>query len=187
MLKKYKENQIYKFDYGNPFKRFLSFLIQFMLNSCIVIFSFVIYFCLFQFLVNNLGNKALTQILGTVITIIFVAVALLFLLLTFLPKRIILSDGGIKIRRNSVPPSIKRFHFNDFIPYSSIQLCGLYDKEINYRRAMYLRKNAFPFFAFNWKSLVKITDKYNNAFYLPIKNAKDFVEAVNKNCIEMQQ
>lgn len=177
MLKKY--DKVYRFDYGNILNKFLSYLIQFMSNSGIVIFAFLGYIYVTQLIADNFSSDSLIYVLSLFFTVIFIALVLFFFILTFLPRKIILSDNGIKVRRYSFPPSLKRFSFNDFIPYSMILSCEIYNNKITYRRATYLRQQAFPIFAFNWKSLVKITDKYNFSFYLPVKDAENFVVEVN--------
>lgn len=169
----------YKFDYGNVFKKILCYLIQFIANSGVILFGFVFCFILVQFVSNNLGNTVGTYILNVLLVIIQAAISLFFGIYTFLPRKVVLHDNYIKIQKNAMNFFVGKSWFSEVVPYTSIVSCELYDNTITCRNSQFLRQQAYPCTFFNWDSLVKITDKYNNSFYIPVKNAENFIEEVN--------
>lgn len=172
--------KVYKFDYGNIFRKFLCYLIQFMANSGVILFGFVFCFMLVQLVIDNISNDIVVHILSILLIIIQSAISLFFGVFTFLPRKVVLYDNYIKIQKNAMNFFVEKTWFSEIIPYSTIESCILYDKKITYSRSSFMRQKTYPCTFFNWNSLVKITDKYNNNIYIPIKNAVDFVEDVNE-------
>lgn len=181
MLDENNNIKIYEFDFGNPFKKFISyfiFIIAYLtLISYILIGSMV---CLMA-LKNSFENQIFLRVLSYIFLVLIVASVVLLFVLVFKQKRIILYDTGIYIKRNFFP-SIDHINrgFNDYIMYYDIEYCELddtYQKPINH---MFYKLMDPPFMAFNNYSLVEIIDKDDKCYYIPVKNAEDFVREVNE-------
>ena len=172
--------KIYKFDYGNLFNKFLCYLIQFMANFTVIIISVVIYFILIQSIMDNADNSIILKILHIALTVLLILTVLFFSCFTFFPRKIIVNNSYIKIQKDAMNFLIGKTWFSSIIPYSSITECSIYDQEITYGRYSFLRQQTYPCTFFNRNSLVKITDKYGDKYYLPIKNADEFVKTINE-------
>lgn len=174
MLNKTKNSsyKIYQFDFGNPVKKFVSYLYQFIANLGLSILIFVFDVCVLFIISDNISNSIIIKILYTALFIPSAAVILFFIVLTFLPKKIILTDYCIKVKRNALPQADFSSGFNDYIVYSQIVSCQIY------RNNIYRGKNL-PFVKFNWKNLIEIKDICNRQYYIPVKNPEDFIAEVN--------
>jgi len=170
----------YKFDYGNGLKKLLCYLIQFMANSGVIIVSLILHFTLTQSIIKGISNDTVAKVLLILFTALLISIALFFICFTFFPRNIVVTDNYIKIRKNAMNFIIGKSWFSSIIPYSSITSCTLYDEELTYGRLKFLRQQVYPCTFFNSDSLVKITDKYGEKYYIPIKNTEEFVEEVNK-------
>lgn len=173
MLNKEKGCQIYKFDYGNAFKFFLSYLIQFLVNLQICIFIYLGYFMLLGIITHNISNSGLRMFFAAILTMLSAITIAFFMVISVLPKRAILTTAGIKVRRNSIPTFDLVRGFNDYIAYSTIVSCDIYIGNIR------AGKNL-PVIFFNWDSLVEIKDIRNRRYFIPVKSAEIFISEVNK-------
>ena len=126
------------------------------------------------YIVERLKDSAVNNSIKNVLTAIFVVLYLVLIaflaVIIVLPKRAALTDYCVLIKRNTIDPFRG---LNDCILYSSIVECSIYNDNVYYGKLL-------PIAFFNKNSLVEIKDKYNKRYYVPVKNAKDFVEAVNK-------
>lgn len=170
----------YKFDYENKFKKFLCYLIQLMANLSVIIFLFIIHFMISQAIVACINNEILLNVLSIMFTITLILLTLFFLCFTFLPRKVVVNENYIKIQKNAMNFFVGKRWFNTIIPYSSIISCSILYKEIAHKNTAFIRQQTYPCTFFNWNSLVKITDKYGESYYIPIENPDSFIEEVNK-------
>ncbi len=178
MLNKSNALKIFKFDYGNPFNMFLSYLIQFMVNTFMVLFVFFGYMYLMHLLTGNINN-VLRNILFVCLTVIFIVIVSFFALFSFLPRRIILNNSYIKIQKHAMNFIGGETWFSNTIPYSSIVCCSKFVL-VTRRNISFLRQRTYPCTFFNRNSLVEITDKFGKKYYVPVKNAEEFIKKVNE-------
>lgn len=170
MLKKYNENQIYKFDYGNPFKFVLSYIVEFLANASIAFIALIPDLYIVERLKDSAVNNSIKNVLTAIFVVLYLVLIAFLAVIIVLPKRAALTDYCVLIKRNTIDPFRG---LNDCILYSSIVECSIYNDNVYYGKLL-------PVAFFNKNSLVEIKDKYNKRYYVPVKNAKDFVEAVNK-------
>lgn len=172
--------KIYKFNYGNVFKKILCYFLQFMINVGVIMLSFAAFSILTYYLTKAANNNIFIKILVVMLTIVMLITGLFFICFTFFPRRIVIHDNYIRIQKNAINTFIGESSFSTTIPYSTITSCNMYDKKFTYRRYMFMRQRVYPCTFFDWNSLVKITDIFDNRYYIPVKNAKEFVDEVNK-------
>ena len=174
------DKKTYKFSYGNNLKKYLSKFCFLFYNLIISAFLLVI----IGIIVAKI-NYELKAILPDGIISVIKAVELyaaipfvcFFIVLSFLPQKVVISNGKIKVYRHCLFLNIIMIFrgFNDNIPISKI-------KEV-FRPE---NKNKFlqpiPVNFIDWDNMVII--KLNNAletrYYIPVENSEDFIEEVNK-------
>lgn len=166
------ENYIktYKFDYGYKMKKVLSISFELLINLSIV-FLYLPFFLSVNFLLFGDSNSVIKRIFLIAEVVIFVFLLIYMPLLVFLPKRAILYQNSINVKRNNISSK----GFNDNILYSSIISCALY-------KGGHYRGRGGPEYAiilFDWDSLVEIVCEKNKKYYIPVKDADDFIAEVN--------
>lgn len=167
------DKKIYYFDFGNTFKKVLSYFIMIV---ALAGFYMIINFAevhLFFYIKGRITNEELVNTIHKFLVCIILIFEAYGLIIQFLPKRIILTDKGIKIRKNNLDGKTI-FPFNNYIKYQSIKVCRINHSE--YKHSRYLRI-TFPFC--NRESLVMIKTKFGK-YFVPVENAEDFVKEVNK-------
>lgn len=170
--------KVYKFDYGNPFKCFLSYFIQFAANFSLMLLSFFASIYLASLIKYNMNIEVIKDFLYIILGIATVAWEIFLSVLGLLPKKVILTYNGIKIQRKAIPLAFFN-GFNDFILYSAIELCRKTEYDSLKKRNDARFGNTLPFVAFSWDNLVKV--RTNRQIYLiPVKNAEEFIADVNK-------
>lgn len=177
MLKKYKENQIYKFNYGNASNFIFSQIILCIYNF----FAFLIVAMPMTLLYTRLENLFKENyILMKIVTILMAALIFLYALMLcvyfFLPKKVIIKNDFIKIKRYMLNFGYILRGFNDEIFIKDIIVCKLYD---GYRYRLD-RSGPYSVYFFNWDDLVEIKTKDDKSYLVPLKNSEEFVEEVNK-------
>ena len=178
MLKKYKENQIYKFNYGNLFKFLLS-------QYIIICYHFFAFLCLFAIVFfgieRSFGNLFKdNELISTIINALSASLIVLWLvyltIILFIPKKAIIETNFLKIRRYFLNFSYLTRGFNDEIFIKDIVECKKYDG----KRYRLDRTGPYSVFFFDWDSLVEIKTKDDKSYLVPLKNSEEFVEEVNK-------
>lgn len=169
----------YKFDFGNPFKMILSRSVEMFENIAILVITWLIS----VFLQSSVWNLLPEGFLSTLLTRIIIAVTIIvdsfFVVLPFLPKRIVLTNDKIIIYRLCVPFVIAFFEIrglNDRICYTDIKTCKKID-------AKYLFLQTTPFVCANRESLVEINTRFD-CYVIPVKDCESFIEEVNKRIPE---
>lgn len=169
----------YKFDFGNPFKMILSRSVEIFENIAILVITWLIS----VFLQSSVWNLLPEGFLSTLLTRIIIAVTIIvdsfFVVLPFLPKRIVLTNDKIIIYRLCVPFVIAFFEIrglNDRICYTDIKTCKKID-------AKYLFLQTTPFVCANRESLVEINTKFD-CYVIPVKDCENFIAEVNKRIPE---
>lgn len=164
----------YKFDFGNNFKRFLSYSVEIFENIGVIALSWFALISLFVVANDILSNQFIVKIIANVLAILFVIFDLSVIVLIFLPKSVVLDDDKIIVYRFCFPLQIYfwdiRF-LNDRIPYSKIISCKKLEGNIAFG-------DPVVFFSANKDSLVEIMTKHK-IYLLPIKDCTKFVEEVN--------
>lgn len=174
-MRKNTEYKVYQFDFGNKFKKIVSYFYMTCANLGIVLISGFVWLFLAGRISNNIKDGIFKSILSYTAFICFLAVSAYFIALIFFPKKIILTDEGIKVRRNTLPHITLTRGLNDYIKYSEIKLCKIYECEDHNWHGKEL-----IFVMFNGDSVVEIFDKHHKDFYIPVENAEEFVDEVNK-------
>ncbi len=180
MLDENNNIKIYEFDFGNSFKKFISYFMYCFVNANIVFYLSLGMMGISASLKNNIDNLLLNRVLAGIILTIIIAIIVFLFILTCRRRRVILTDYGIDIQRNSFP-SIYHITrgFNDYILYSDIDYCKLNELYAQ-RKYRGIKDMVLPFVVFNNYSVVKIKDKYGGFYQIPIENAEDFVREVNE-------
>lgn len=170
----------YKFDFGNPFYLVISYIVEILENIAMIILTWFVEFSL-SVTLENLSDCLIKTIILKIIFVLAIIMSLLWIALIFIPKRVIVTDDKILVHRFCFPLQMTIFDIrglNDTIYYSEI-----------IRFEKFTRKLAFggrrPFFCINKKSLVEIRTKHKE-YLLPIKNADEFIEEVNKRRLACQ-
>lgn len=168
------EKKIYFFDFGSNSKKIISYIESFFMYLSLL---FLIIFGGIFFLYGKMESVFENEYIQTLFIRIAVICILIFeiygLILQFLPKNIILTEKGIKIKRNNISRLSLRI-FNDYIKYEKIKSCELNNPKFRSRQVMQL-----PFILFDWDSVVKIQQGIKT-FYIPVENAEEFVAEVNR-------
>lgn len=172
--------KVYKFDYENNLKKILCYFIQLMANLSVIVLLFIIYFMISQMILTNISNETIVNIFSIFITILLIILSLFFMCFTFFPRKVVLNENYIKIQKNAMNFFVGKKWFSDIIPYSSIISCSILYREIANKNPAFIRQQTYPCTFYNSNSLVKITDKYGESYYISIKNSNGFVEEVNK-------
>lgn len=164
----------YKFDFGNNFKRFLSYSVEIFENIGVIALSWFALISLFVVANDILSNQFIVKIIANVLAILFVIFDLCVIVLIFLPKSVVLDDDKIIVYRFCFPLEINFFDIrflNDRIPYSKIISCKKLGRKPNFG-------DTITFCFSNKDSLVEIMTKHK-IYLLPIKDCDKFVEEVN--------
>lgn len=166
------ENKIkYKFDFGNPFKLIISYIVEIIENVGVILLNCVVLLSLVEIIPEFFAKNFIIKIFTAVIVI----ADLLFIVLIFIPKKVMLTDDKILVYRFCFPLQITFWDIrglNDRIPYSEITFCEKYTGKLYFGA----RK---PFFCVNNDSLVEIRTKHKS-YMLPIKDYESFICEVNK-------
>lgn len=109
MLDENNNIKIYEFDFGNPFKKFISYFTYCFVNANIVFYLSLGMMGISASLKNNIDNLLLNRILAGIILTIIIAIIVFLFILTCRHKRVILTDYAINIQRNSLP---SLYHLN---------------------------------------------------------------------------
>ncbi len=172
----------YKFSYGNVFNLIFSQIILCIYN----LFAFLIVAVPITLLYIKLENLFKDNyVLMKIITILMAAFIFLYALMLcvyfFLPKKAIIKNDFIKIRRYMLNFGYILRGFNDEIFMKDIIECKLYD---GYRYCLD-RSGPYSVYFFKWDDLVEIKTKNNKCYLVPLKNSEIFIEEVNKriNCL----
>lgn len=178
MLNKQVLNE-YEFDYGSKVKKFFSDLMGSFCNiSAIFWFLFALFYA-FAELLNLINNSNLLSVIRFIYFFINAFIILYCIITLTKSKKIILYQDMIFVRKNTIfgsPFFIHKGIFNQKILFKNIVYCD-YSEYIpfGYQR----RGNDYAVSIFNWDSLVKIKDKSGHKYYIPVKNADDFIDEVN--------
>ena len=168
------EKKIYFFDFGSNSKKIISYIESFfMYLSLLFLINFGGIFFLYGKMESVFENEYIQTLFIRIAVICILIFEIYGLILQFLPKNIILTEKGIKIKRNNISRLSLRI-FNDYIKYEKIKSCELNNPKFRSRQVMQL-----PVILFDWDSVVKIQQGIKT-FYIPVENAEEFVAEVNR-------
>lgn len=177
----------YKFSYGSISNYLLSQYIIMSINFFISLWFIVLNYRLYN-LFTGMFNEMPTLLLVT--KKCFFVLGLLFficLVVTFvIPKRVILTDDFIYVKRHFWNLALFFRGVNDKISLNNVIECKKYDG----KRPRWNRQGPYAVFFFDWDDLVEITvsdDKDDKTYLVPIQNSEDFIKRVNEriksNCL----
>lgn len=135
-----------------------------------VILAFII-FC-FNARILDGCNVIIHRVLLYIESILFIVLSAYLAVLAFLPKKVVLYQNSIHVKRNNISSQ----GFNDNILYSSIISCNIYRGEHFHGRG----SPSCSILFFDWDSLVEIVCEKNKKYYIPVKNTDDFIDEVNE-------
>lgn len=166
----------YKIAYGNWFKKFLSYFINAIFNLmfinlfAVVLDAIVLYF----------AQPSAFYVIFTII--IFSVSTVIAFILSLKPKKVIINDLAVLVKRNSI--FVLTDGFNDCLLFSEIKKCDFYiDERIKWPPDV--KKYAVLFF--DWDCAVQIIDNKNKEYIIPIENADDFIDDVTKQVNEYRR
>lgn len=163
----------YEFDFGNPFKKFLSYALCCFFYLSIIFYLFFGIFALLAYIDDSVRNSLFVKVLFYVLIAMITAFAIFLTVLNFRPKKVVLTNYAIDIQRNSLP-SLYHINrgFNDYIMYSDIEYYDFDEQAPSYR---FYHLMDLPFIYYNYYSVVKIKDKKGRLYHIPVKKVVDFI------------
>ena len=166
----------YKFSYGNVFNFIFSQVILCIYNF----FAFLIVAIPVTLLYGKIEsifreNYVLMKIITILMTVFILIFALILCVFFFLPKKAIINNDFLIIKRYMLNFGYIVRGFNDEIFIKEIVECKKYDGE-KYRLD---RSGPYAIFFFDWDDLVEIKTE-RKAYLVPIKNSDNFIAEVNK-------
>lgn len=174
----------YKFSYGN----FMNFILS---QVIIVSYHFFTVLCLLFFVfivIGNLENSFKEQSLVTTIlrvsSVLLIVLWLAYLtIIFFIPKKVILTNHFVKVRRYFLNVSFAFRGFNDEIFIKNVVECKKYDGE----RERFNRTEPYSVFYFDWDDLVEIKTIDDKKYLIPLKNSDEFITKVNEIRLLLQE
>lgn len=175
--------KIYKISYGKYFNYIFSQILLCFNN----IFTFLIIAVTMILLQGKLEStfgedNILIEIITTLIVISIIILSVVLLIFTFAPKRVILYDNYITIKRYMLNFEYLIRGFNDKIYIEDIVECEIYKGE----RYLLHRAGPYAVFFFDWNDLVEIkTGKFgkHRTYLVPVKNSDEFISEVNSRIV----
>lgn len=162
----------YKFSYGN--------ILNYIGTQCITIcyhFAILLYSAGLIFLAFGYLEDGFISIILKILTVIqFVVFFSYFLIALFIPKKVILTNYFIRVRRYFLNVSFAFRGFNDEIFIKDVIDCKKYDG----KRYFLDRTEPYAVFFFNWDDLVEIKTIDDKKYLIPLKNSDEFVAKVNE-------
>lgn len=173
----------YKFSYGNFLKFVFSELFLIIFNSFSILILSIIEILVYGNIKyvfrdeSELFIKIVTWFLALVWIIYFLYLFIIF----FLPKKVVISENFLIIKRYML--NFKYFFrgFNDKVFIKDITECKIYGGE----RTCLDRSEEYAVFFFDWDDLVEIKT-VKKRYLVPVKNAEDFIENVNNRIDEFK-
>lgn len=176
MLNKRVLNE-YKFDLGSTAKTTVSILIESFVHIFFMFIVLIVLFFAFGKLFNYISNEYIRSAFRVLHFLIDLLVIIFWNIALFRKKKIVLYNDLIYVGKNNLSDIFYLYTgiFNQKILYKNIVYCDYAEYiPIGSRRGY-----DFAFLIFNYDSLVKIKDKTGHKYYIPVKNADDFIDEVN--------
>ena len=167
----------YRFAYGSFVKFFFSQLFIAFYNGftlLLIVLPIGLLYGYCEYIFKDFSS-ALKVITIVIFFLLFLFILFLFISY-FLPKKAIITDNFILIKRRFLNYEYPFRGFNDRIFIKDVCECEIYDGE----RPLLFRSGPYSVFFFDWDSLVEIRLKNNKKYLVPIKNTDNFVDEVNK-------
>ncbi len=165
---------LYKYDYGNIFKKFTSLFFSCfeLVFGCLFFLFIIVLLCVLC--INWFSDNSIIKYFFVVLgVIIHFCILLYFLKIALRKDGVILENNKIVIRRKFS----YHFKYTYQVNYEDIEVCQKYDGEII--SSCYRELYNFPVLWFNWDNVAIIVDKNKSEYYLPICSADDFIAEVN--------
>lgn len=182
----------YKFSYGNVFKylldQYIIMSMNFFISLCFVFVDYHLYNLLAEKFSKQATPLLIIQIMCFVLTSLFFAYMVVIFVI---PKRVILTDSSIYIRKYFWDLANFSRGFNDKILLNDVIECKKYDG----KRPRWDRARPYAVHFFEWDDLVEIVLagesvlglKDDKVYLVPIQNSEDFIKRVNEriksNCL----
>lgn len=169
----------YNFSYGNILNYVGTQFIIICYHLAILLYSAGLIFWAF----GHLQEGFVSIILKVLSVIQFVVFCLYFLVTFFIPKKVILTNHFIKVRRYFLNVSFAFRGFNDEIFIKNVVECKKYDG----KRYLLDRTEPYAVFFFNWDDLVEIKTIDDKKYLIPLKNSDEFITKVNEIRLLLQE
>lgn len=166
----------YKFSYGN--------IINFLFSQYVIfnyhLFIWLLSLSIVGFVMNNIHRlfseqKIILKVVEALPVSLIILWSLYLLIISFIPKKAIVNDNFIKIRKYFLNISYLFRGFNDEIFIKDIMECKIYDG----KRYRFDRIGPYAVFFFNWDDLVEIKTKNEKTYLVPLKDANEFVKEIS--------
>lgn len=168
---------VYKFSYGGSVRKILSKFISLMYNFLLGIFTLIIFAFIMSeinYIFKDFLSDMILDVLKQIEVYLGIVVLVLFIISTFLPQKVEVRAGTIKIHRHCLFLSVFMIFrgFNDTIPIRSI-------KEIYIARSKDKFFEPIPVNVIDWENMV-IIETESRYYYAPVHNAEKFINDVNQ-------
>ncbi len=174
----------YKFSYGKFNNFFLSQLIIISYHFSISVFLICFIFLIVGSLQHIFQGSKLVSTIIVAFSVCLICLWLIYLItILFIPKKAIIDNNFIKIKRYFLNVGYLLRGFNDDIYIKEIVECKKYNG-ISYH--LY-RSGPYAVFFFDWDDLVEIKTKDEKRYLVPLKNSDDFIDEVNKRRCILQE
>ena len=167
----------YKFSYGNILNFVFSEIILIIYNFfSFLIIAIPIFLVYSELEYTYRENYILMKIITIFMTILLGLYALYLVIIFFLPKKAIINDNFIIVKRYMLNFRYVFRGFNDEIYINDIIECKKYDG----KRFKFDRTAPYAVFFFDWDNLVELKMKDDKIYLIPLKNSFSFIEKVNE-------
>lgn len=173
----------YKFSYGSKLNFLIYGFILLVKNMVMMLLycAAAFYLCaLAKYYSGN--NQELAKLISVVFFISIAYGCVLFLLTLLLPKRVIIKQNVIRIKRYTLNLFYLTYGFNDRIVIKDIVECKKYCGEKSFLNP----SGPYAVYPLNWDDLVEISTRKNKKYYVPVKNAETFIDEVNSRVNEIK-
>lgn len=167
----------YKFSYGNILNFIFSEIILIIYNFfSFLLIAIPIFLVYSELEYTYRDNYIIMKIITIFMTILLGLYALYLVIIFFLPKKAIINNNFIIVKRYMFNFRYAFRGFNDEIYINDIIEC----KKYNGKRFKLDRTAPYAVFFFDWDDLVEIKTKDNKIYFIPLKNSFSFIEKVNE-------
>ena len=175
------DKKIYKFSYGGRFKKFISKTVSLVYNF----FAGCIFLLIYAFILTRINgelelflSEKILHVIEYIEVYAGVATLLIFIIMSFLPQKAVITPNKIKIYRHYLflNPLLIFRGFNDNIQINKIE--KIYRPE---SKDKFLK--PIPVNVIDWKNMVLI-EAGLRTYYVPLEKSDEFIAEVNKRISE---
>lgn len=164
--------KIYKFSYGGMLKKSVSYILDFISIFCCAFFVVCLWIMAGLF-IQNILNEKLCQVMTVILSVISVLMEVIIFVISFLPRKIELTEDKIRIIKNRVQKNYMIPNILDTIHYSEIKSCEIYDGPMS------LLGWNLSYSLLDGENMVEILLKSDKRYHIPVENSEMFIEDVH--------